>query len=585
MTRIAIVRKERCKGGIDCPYICMNACPVNRSGKNCICIEEKTKKVVIDEQLCIGCGICVKKCPYDAIDIINLPEQLTKNPVHRYGRNGFHLYNLPIPIFGQVVGIVGRNGIGKSTALRILSGNLKPNLGEEKEADYRQMIDFFKGTEAQVFFEKLKKGEIKVAFKPQAVELIAKQFEGKVRDLLKKADEKNKLNEIAEKLELKNILDNNVKEISGGELQRVAIAATVLKKANLYVFDEPTSYLDIKQRIKVSKFIKELADEKTAVLLVEHDLIILDFMADLIHIVYGKEGSYGVISQPKSVKNGINVYLEGYMKEENMRFRDKPIKFLAHPPSESRKGFTLTSWSVIKKKLGNFNLSGEKGEIKKPEVVGIVGENGIGKTTFVKILAGVIKADSGEVLNEVKVSYKPQYISPDSDELVSNVLRDAITKYEVQIMRPLELKHFLTKKISELSGGELQRVAIAECLSRDADLYLLDEPSAYLDIEQRLLVSKVIREMMEKNSKSCLVVDHDLLFIDYVSERMMVFEGKPAVSGLAKGPFSMLQGMNMFLEDLDITMRREIETLRPRINKPGSQMDVKQKAEGKRYYV
>ncbi|MEM4336976.1 MAG: ribosome biogenesis/translation initiation ATPase RLI, partial [Candidatus Woesearchaeota archaeon] len=513
MSRIAIVKKERCKGGIDCPYICANACPVNRSGKECIRIEEKTRKIVIDEELCIGCGICIKKCPYEAIDIINLPEKLSKNPVHRYGRNGFHLYNIPIPIFGKVVGIVGKNGIGKSTALNILSGNITPNLGEEKEASYKEIIEFFKGTEAQLFFEKLKQGEIKVSFKPQAVELITKKFEGKVRDLLKKVDEKNIIDEVTKSLNLEDVLDTDIKNISGGELQRVAIAATVMKKANFYIFDEPTSYLDIKQRINVSNFIKKLANEDIAVMVVEHDLIILDYMADLIHIIYGKEGSYGIVSQPKSVKNGINVYLEGYLKEENIRFRDKALKFFARPPVEKRKEIVLTSWSDIRKKLENFELEVASGEIKKPEIIGIVGENGIGKTTFVKILAGIIKSDSGEVKEKIKISYKPQYISRDSEELVLNVLKEAISQYEILLIRPLELKNLFLKKINELSGGELQRVAIAECLAKDADLYLLDEPSAYLDVEQRLTVSKVIKEVIENRSKSCLVVDHDLLFI------------------------------------------------------------------------
>ena len=139
--------------------------------------------------------------------------------------------------------------------------------------------------------------------------------------------------------------------------------------------------------------------------------------------------------------------------------------------------------------------------------------------------------------------------------------------------------------MNQLSGGELQRVAIAECLSKEADLYLLDEPSAYLDVEQRLKVSKIIRDVMELRGTSALVVDHDILFIDYLSNSLIVFDGKPAVKGTVKGPFDMSQGMNMFLGDIDMTFRRDEETKRPRANKSDSIMDRKQKSEGKLYYI
>lgn len=584
MKRIAILDKVKCKNNVDCPFICGGVCPVNRSGTECIVIDEDSKPL-INEELCVGCGICPKKCPHEAIKIVNLPAELEKDPIHRYGANKFALYSLPTPIFGKVVGILGKNGIGKSTAIKILAGVLKPNFGKEKDASYDELIGFFKGTEAQIYFEKIKKGEIKVSYKPQAVDVIPKQFNGKVKELLKKVDEKNQFDEIIKKLELKNILDTDIKNISGGELQRVAIAATVLKKANLYLFDEPTSYLDIKQRIKVSKFIKSLADENTAVLVIEHDLIILDYMTDLVHLMYGREGVFGVVSLPKTTRIAINVYLSGYLREENMRFRDYEIKFIAKPPLDRKKEFLLTSWKDIEVKLDKFGLKAAEGDIHKKQVVGILGENGIGKTTFVKILAGVSEADKGDVTKKVKIAYKPQYIDVGSEDLVMVFLGDAVRKHDSDLIGPLTIKPLLLKKMNELSGGELQRVMIAKTLSESFDLALLDEPSAYLDVEQRLIVSKVIKNIMEKTGKSCMVVDHDLLFIDYLSDDLLVFEGEPALNGEAKGPFSMESGMNMFLEDLNITMRRDMESKRPRINKPDSQMDKKQKSEGKLYYA
>ncbi len=584
MTRIAIVDNEKLKDKQQNLYI-QSLCPVNRTGKECIKVDENGK-LSIDEHLCTGCGICPKAAPH-AIKIINLPEELKQEPIHRYDENKFMLYSLPTPTFGHVTGILGVNGIGKSTAIKILASVLKPNFGDwtRQETDYDELIEFFKGTEAQGFFEKIKHGEIKVAYKPQQVDLIPKTTKGKVIDLLKRVDEKNELRKITNEMQINEILNNDITEISGGELQRVAIAATVLKNANLYIFDEPTSYLDIKQRINISKFIKSLVNESSSALVVEHDLIILDYIADLVHIMYGKENCYGIVSGVKPVKNGINVYLSGYIKEENIRFRDSKIKFAEKPPVKKKHvKEAITSWHNVEKKLGNFALKANQGTIHRNEITGILGENGIGKTTFVRILAGILKQDKGEITHKVKVSYKPQYLEA-SDDLVIDILKTAFNKYSNQIIKPLNLELLALNKLTELSGGELQRVAIAHCLQQDVDLYLLDEPSAYLDSEQRLVLSKIIRDFVELKGASALIVDHDLLFVDYISDKLIVFEGKPAIEGNIIGPFEMEEGMNKFLKELQITLRRDAETNRPRVNKLDSRLDREQKEKGKYYYV
>ena len=582
--RIAVVEREKCHPERCGNYWCIGACPVNRTGAECII--KSDGKVAIDEALCTGCGICIK-CPFNALHIINLPTALEKDPIHQYGENGFRLFNLPMPTFGKVVGVLGRNGIGKSTAMKILAGVLQPNLGkiENTKTDFKELISYFKGTETQKFFEKLRDKKIKAAYKPQQVDLIPKANKGKVIDLLKKVDEKNILEKIVKELDLKNILENDIEKVSGGELQRIAIAATVMKDANVYFFDEPTSYLDIKQRIRVSNFIKNLANEDTAVIVIEHDLIILDHMTDLVQIMYGEEGAYGIVSQPKSTRMAINVYLHGYLKEENVRFRDKTIKFQVRPPLTKKKEESIVTWENIKKQLENFTLEAPEGQLYKSDVVGILGENGIGKTSFVRILANDLESDTGSIKEEIKVSYKPQYLKTDDDNMVMAFLGVKVKKYETQLMRPLKIKPLLMKKMNELSGGELQRVVIANALAEDADLFLLDEPSAYLDVEQRLIVSKAIRDFMETTGKTCLVVDHDLLFLDYLSDDLIVFDGTPAIKGICKGPFSMKEGMNLFLEDLNISLRRDEESKRPRINKENSVKDREQKAKGELYFT
>ncbi|MBI2138435.1 ATP-binding cassette domain-containing protein, partial [Candidatus Woesearchaeota archaeon] len=325
--------------------------------------------------------------------------------------------------------------------------------------------------------------------------------------------------------------------------------------------------------------------ESTSVVVIEHDLIVIDYLADQLNIMYGKEKVYGIVAQPKPAKAGINAYLEGFIREDNVRFRGHKIKFEVRAHEKRSSKSIIAQWPAMEKKLGKFHLSVSGGSIHRQEIIGIIGPNGIGKTTFVRLLAGVEKPDTGSPETKVTVSYKPQTLDSSSEKTVLEVLQEAIQKHMSDVITPLNIQDLFAKPLNTLSGGELQRVAIAQALSRKADLILLDEPSAYLDVEQRLIVSKVIKSIAETRGCAILVVDHDLLFIDYLSDRLIVFEGTPARDGIESGPYAMEEGMNKLLQEVSITLRREEHSGRPRINKPGSVLDREQQAQGKLYYA
>ena len=583
--RIAIVHKDRCHAK-KCGTECILYCPRVRTGDETVIIGEDGK-AVISEELCVGCGICIKKCPFDAIDIVSLPEEL-EHPTHRYGRNGFALYGLPIPVEGKVTGILGANGIGKSTAVKILSGQLRPNLGNfENEVAWEEILKRYAGTELFDYLQTVSKKSIKIASKPQYIDYIPNVFSGTVRKLLTTTDERRKLAEILPVLKLDAILDQDITTLSGGELQRVAIAACLARDAGLYFFDEITPFLDIYQRIAAAKLIRELAAEHPVVI-VEHDLAILDMLADTVHIGYGKPAVFGIITRPKGVRVGINQYLDGYLVEENVRFRDSQVVFekRAHDKGSDRE--LLFEIPAMTKEYQAFHLHVTGGTIRTGEVLGVVGANGIGKSTFAKLLAGVETPSTGKIETSLRISYKPQYVKADSSDTVEMFLRRQTTKfdsslYQHEIVETLSLEVILQSPVDSLSGGELQRVAIAGCLSRDADLYILDEPSAHLDVEQRVKVTRMIRHHAEGKAVGIMVIDHDIYLIDMISERILVFEGDPGRQGTAAGPFTMREGMNRFLKGLDVTFRRD-QSGRPRINKPESFLDREQKGRGEFYY-
>jgi ATP-binding cassette subfamily E protein 1 len=569
-----------------CGLQCIKFCPRVRTGDETIVLGDDDKPV-ISEELCAGCGICVNRCPFGSIMIISLPEKL-EEATHRYGKNGFSLYGLPVPTVGKVTGILGPNGIGKSTAINILSGTLKPNLARGK-IGWEEILEYYSGSVIHDYLLNVSQKKVKTSQKPQYVDMIPKKFKGSVSQLLSKTDERGILKELIAKLDISDIIEHKIEELSGGELQRVALAACVAKEADFYFIDEISPYLDIYQRIKAAQLIRELAVDK-AVMVVEHDLAILDLLADVVHVAYGTPGAFGVITHPKGVRVGINEYLKGFLREENVRIRTEAIKFDVHAPQTTKEISSLLKFGKFEKKYeGGFELVANGGDIRKSEVTGIVGPNGIGKSTFVKILAGEFAPTVGEVEMKIKVSYKPQYIKaqdpiPVSEYLQSLSKQVGTSYYETEIIRPLQLERLMKQKLDDLSGGELQRVAIAACLSRTADLYLLDEPSAHLDVEQRVLATKVIRRFAENNKVTAMVVDHDIYMIDMLSDRLLVFEGEPMKRGEVHGPFDMRQGMNRFLQGIGITFRRDEETKRPRVNKLDSQLDRTQKSEGEYYY-
>ncbi len=586
--RVAVLLEERCKPNSNAfAYLKKYSAMCERE-----CIQVEGSKCKVLETACPVCFTRAKHCPDGAIKIINLPEELDTDLTHSYGENSFRLFRLPSPRQDQIVGILGPNGIGKSTAINLLSGTFRPNLGdwENPPPDWGQVIATFPRGELRDYLGLVSEGEVSIAVKPQYIDKLPRIFEGEVNELLVRVDDRDEIVRYSELLGISHILDRKLDALSGGELQRVAICATLLKEADVYFFDEPSSYLDIYERMRMVGVVRDLADRGKRVLVVEHDLAILDVLCDLIHVIYGERSAYGIFTPPRSTRTAINAYLDGFLPEENVRIRDKPIRFLRGRTRGEEVGTPVIKWGSIEKTLGDFNLKTEDGEVKSAEVVGVVGPNATGKTTMIKIIAGEIDPDEGWCTMDAKVSYKPQHVRSEFEGTIQDWLDYELGgkwrggEFHTQVIRSLQVDKMLDLQATKLSGGELQAVSIAICLGKEADLYLFDEPSAHLDANARMEAAKAIRRTMESNEKAAMVIDHDTYFLDIVSDSILVFQGEGGGHGKAVGPLSLRKGMNLFLSDANVTFRRDVESHRPRINKPSSRKDREQKSAGEYFY-
>ncbi len=625
--RIAIVNLEKCKPN-KCNQECKTYCPVEKVGKECINIvsdiedlnqlshQKETKKhAKIVESACIACTICVKKCPFDAIKMVNIPSEIDGLIIHRYSENGFRLYKMPIMKPNIVLGILGTNGIGKSTVMQILSNKIKPNFEEFANPITldKNIVAKFRGTEMHKFMERLYGGEISVAIKPQHVETLVKvlaikkldpTIEEYISDKTDHPKDSAFYNQVINTLELDQILSSKVRTLSGGELQRLICTTVLLKKADLYVFDEPSNYLDIKQRLNIAKLIRSLTSHDKYIVVIEHDLSLLDYISDQICIMYGEPGAFGVVSKPISTAEAINIYFDGYIPSENMRFRTEEYNIKDMNSVEIK-----TELNVDKHKIINyvgseitfpkFKLKIEDGTFPgESSITVILGPNGTGKSTLIKHLA--------EQLNG-QVSYKPQYLTidkfalkdgsyPSVEHFLYNNIQASYTNemFKTDVMKPMQIQPIKDRLLNELSGGELQRVWIVYCLGRPAFIYLLDEPSACLDVEQRVTTTKVIKRFIQHNHKVAFVVEHDMMMSvslasDELSQIIVMtkdVDDDMNRSCVAEKPIAFNAGINKFLKSLDITFRTESSNSkhsRPRINKSGSTKDREQKQMDKYY--
>ncbi len=595
MPRIAIVDENKCKPD-KCSKECIHGCPPQKSGKHVIEIEDigklqinnlpKDKKQIakIVEDLCIGCNICVKRCPFNAIKIINLPDEIPSDIIHRYNKNGFRLYKLPTIKQNIIIGIIGENGVGKTTLIDILSNTIRPNFENFTNIlSDKEIVSKFRGTSLQDYFNNLYKKKLTFSIKQQKIKKYIQNIT--VSEFIKNIP----INDSFYSLEINKILEKHLHILSGGELQRLICWKTASIKADVYIFDEPSNFLDIKQRLEISKLITSLKDNNKYVLVIEHDLSMLDYIADELYIIYGKPSAYGIVSVPLTPLEGINMYLNGYIPTENIRFREeefnlKPVNDI--PNTENIITTNSINFSSTKIKYHQFELKIPSGIINLESINVILGENGTGKTTFINWLTQNL---------EIGISIKEQ--TPDISQFknltVETYLQNIIgiklvePSFQTDVVKPLNINKILNRKMIELSGGELQKVLIVSCLGKKASIYLLDEPSANLDIENRLNVIKAIKKFIINNKKCCFIIEHDIMMsVSFAQEQnsKIILVSKESETDnnkvcIVSEPMNFNSGINTFLQQLNITMRLSTHN-RPRINKYNSRLDNEQKKSG-----
>lgn len=545
----------------------------------------------ISETLCIGCNICVKACPFGAIDIIRVPSVVKRSIIHRYDVNSFVLSKFPNPRRGRILGMLGVNGVGKSLAVSLMTGQIMPNFGGRVFSKFENP---WRGQEVLQDLMSDSERMSDVACKPQHLDKLP-IFESDV-------SVKSFLNDVTEEiyhmLDLQSIWLKQLRLLSGGEKQRVAIADTLRRQAEIYVFDEPSSFLDVSHRLSAGRAIKSISEVHRVVCLVDHDLTMLDYVADDICCFYGKPAAYGICSSRNTTASGINEYISGYLSHDNVRIRKNPMKFSPLDQEPSISDHVCFEWPACSIRLEtptstkenphiSFELHIEPGHLRCGEISLILGKNGCGKSTFLSHIQQFTRLSLAHKPQDPETSFKKWDFNWQARR-VREFLQDTVgiqslfSDPDISWIRSnLNVDDLTDQKLGTLSGGERQRIALMSCLAQQASIFLIDEPSAYLDVEARLAMAKLLKRLPRRRPNICmLVIDHDLLLSTQIGASVIVCRGVPGQHATAYKTRNKHDGLNNFLKDMNVTFRKDIRSGRPRINSPDSEKDKASKAHG-----
>lgn len=490
------------------------------------------------------------------------------------------------------IGFIGINGAGKSTLLKVLMGEMRADGGDvfkNKMLEIGYLEQYACSESERTVFD-----EVKTVFSD--VEEIEKELEYIRWELENGAENTNELIDRQQKLQerfsqkdgyhykgiirstllglgfLETELDKKVEDLSGGQKTRVSLAKILLSDCNLMFLDEPTNHLDIESTEWLEEFLKNY---KGAYVVISHDRYFLDKVTQKTFSMecgrlYSGPGNYTTFMKQREIerltekRNYDNTQreierLEGIIEQQRRWNREKNIKtaeskqkvvdrlsknLIKPEEAHSELGFKFNALpgggmevlnaSGITKSYGEPLLLNADFHIKKGEKVFLLGENGCGKTTLLKMICGEEKPDSGEITvgANIKIGYYDQIQeSLDTNKTVIDEVWDTYPKMtETQIRNALAAFLFrgeeVFREINKLSGGERARVQLVKLILKPVNFLILDEPTNHLDIESREALEKALADY----DGTILAVSHDRYFINALAERIVNFENKKLIN-------------------------------------------------------
>lgn len=451
---------------------------------------------------------------------------------------------------GQKTALIARNGYGKSTLMNILTGRTLQDSGK---------VTF--------------RGDVRMAYLPQQPELLPHQS---VRSFVYSAqrpeheDEwtfEQRIEEILSRLRLDDKLDQPMQQLSGGEQKKVALSRILIDDTNLLLLDEPTNHLDIQMIEWLEDF---LSRQKLAILMVTHDRYFLDHVCQDIYEIdnsqlYHYRGNYEYYLRKKAerqynerveVEKAKSLYRTEldwmrrmpqargtkaqaridafYELEEKAHTRFDETRPQLTVKTERIGGKILEMYNVTKSYDGVKMVDDFSYVFKKGEKIGIVGPNGIGKSTFLNLLTEQLRPDSGRVIVGQTIQfgfYTQGGMTARPDIRVIDIVKEVAERIELDNGKEMSAHQFLSyfgfedmtqyNYFGNLSGGEKRRLYLLKVLMANPNFLILDEPTNDLDI-----YTLEILEQFLKDYKGCLViVSHDRSFMDHIVDHIFVFEG------------------------------------------------------------